>query len=160
MRAVDATSQLGQLWTQLMDFLAKLVSPDWGALVNLLPVFLAPLVGLFVVAVALAWLGYGIRKPRARVRYVLGPRPAETLPDGTALFPAGYPFDASKALVYPAGAVRGDDGAPLSVSCPLCHVDRSAEISTCGNCGLVLRIDSPIPVAPPSGPPAGGAAVA
>jgi hypothetical protein len=160
MRAVDATSPLGQLWTQIMDFLARILSPDWGALVNLIPLALAPLVLLFVAGVAVAWVAYGIRKPRARVRYVLGPRAAEVLADGTALFPAGYPFDASRALVYPAGATRGDDGAPLSVACPLCKVERSAELSTCGNCGLVLRIDAPIPVAPPPGPPAGGAAVA
>ena len=157
---MDATSQLGQLWAQFIDFLAKIVSPDWGALVNLIPLALAPLVGLFVVAFALAWVAYGVRKPRARVRYLPGPRPARILADGTALFPTGYPFDASKALVYPAGTARGDDGAPLSVVCPLCRVERSAELPTCGSCGLVLRIDAPIPVAPPAGPPAGGAAIA
>jgi hypothetical protein len=160
MRAVDPTSQLGQIWNQILDFLAKVVSPDWGALVNLIPLALAPFVLLFVVGVALAWVAYGVRKPRARVRYVLGPRPADRLDDGTALFPAGYPFDAAKALVYPAGTVRGDDGAPLSVACPLCRVERSAELTTCGNCGLVLRIAAPTPVAAPPGPPAGGAAVA
>ena len=157
---MDPTSELGQIWDQILDVLARIVSPDWGALVNLIPLALAPLVLLFVAAVALAWVAYGVRKPRARVRYVLGPRPAEILPDGTALFPAGYPFDASRALVYPAGAVHGDDGAPLTVACPLCRVERSAEVTTCGNCGLVLRIAAPVPVAAPSGPPAGGAAAA
>ncbi len=157
---MDPTSELGQIWNQLIEFLAKIVSPDWGALVNLIPVFLAPLVLLFVAAVVLAWFAYGVRKPRARTRFLLGARRAEVLPDGTALFPAGYPFDAAKALVYPAGTVRGDDGAPLSVVCPLCKVERSAELVTCGNCGLVLRIDAPTPVAAPPGPPAGGAAVA
>ncbi|MCU0506099.1 MAG: hypothetical protein MUE82_10105 [Chloroflexi bacterium] len=157
---MDPTSELGQIWDQILDVLARIVAPDWGALVNLIPLALAPLVLLFVAAVALAWVAYGVRKPRARVRYVLGPRPAEFLPDGTALFPAGYPFDASRALVYPAGAVHGDDGAPLTVACPLCKVERSAELTTCGNCGLVLRIAATTRVAAPSGPPAGGAAAA
>ncbi len=157
---MDAASPIGQAWAQVIDFVSKIVSPDWGALVNLIPLALAPVVGLFVAATVLAWLAYGVRKPRARVRYVLGPRPAALLADGTALFPAGYPFDASKALVYPAGSVRGDDGVPLTVACPLCHVERSAEISTCGNCGLVLKIQAPLVTAPPPGPPTGGAAAA
>lgn len=157
---MPAVSGLDQVWTQLMDALAKVVAPDWGALVNLLPLLLAPLVGLFVFAVVVAWLVYGARKPRARVRYVLGPRSAEVGPDGTTLFPAGYPFDAAKGLVYPVGANRGDDGTPLVVACPMCHVERSAELSTCGSCGLVLRIQAPTPVARPTGPPSGGAAVA
>ena len=29
-----------QLWTNLLDFIDKLVSPDWGALIALLPVAL------------------------------------------------------------------------------------------------------------------------
>ena len=157
---MDAASPIGQAWAQVIDFLSKIVSPDWGALVNLIPLALAPIVGLFVVAMVLAWLAYGVRKPRAHVRYVLGPRPAALLADGTVLFPAGYPFDAPKALVYPAGAVRGDDGAPLMVACPLCHVERSAEISTCGNCGLVLKIQPSLSTAAPPGPPPGGAAAA
>jgi hypothetical protein len=157
---MPAVNAVGQAWTQLMDALAKVVSPDWGALVNLLPVFLAPLVGLFAFALAVAWLAYGARKPRARIRYVFGPRPAEIGADGAALFPAGYPFDAAKALVYPAGATRGDDGTRLAVTCPMCHVERSAELSTCGSCGLVLRIQAPTPIARPVGPPPGGAAVA
>jgi hypothetical protein len=160
MRAVDAASGLGQIWSQLMDFLAKIVSPDWGALVALIPLALAPLVGLFVLAMVLLWLGYGVTKPRARLRYVTGPRLAQVGADGTALLPVGYPVDASKALVYPPGTTRGDDGTPLTVACPMCHVERSAELSTCGNCGLVLKIDAPIAVAPPPGPPAGGAAIA
>ena len=157
---MDAASGLGQIWSQILDFLSKIVSPDWGALVALIPLALAPLVGLFVLAMVLLWLGYGARKPRARLTYVTGPRLAAVGADGAALYPSGYPFDASRSLVYPAGAVRGDDGAPLTVACPMCHVERSAELSTCGNCGLVLKIDAPVAVAPPPGPPDGGAAIA
>jgi len=157
---MPAVSGLDQIWTQLMDALAKVVAPDWGAVVNLIPLLIAPLVGLFLFAMVVAWLLYGARKPRAKVRYILGPRPAEIGPDGAALFPAGYPFDAAAGLVYPAGATRGDDGTPLTVSCPMCHVDRGAELPTCGSCGLVLRIKAPPPIARAAGPPAGGAAVA
>jgi hypothetical protein len=157
---MPAVSGLDQIWTQLMDALAKVIAPDWGAVVNFIPLLLAPLVGLFVFVMVVAWLLYRARKPRTRVRYVFGPRLAETGPDGAALFPAGYPFDAAKALVYPAGATRGDDGTPLAVTCPMCHVQRSAELPTCGSCGLVLRIEAPIPIARTAGPPPGGAAVA
>jgi hypothetical protein len=157
---MPAVSGLDQIWTQLMDALAKVVAPDWGAVVNLIPLLLAPLVGLFLFATVVAWLVYGARKPRTKVRYVFGPRRAEIGPDGTSLFPEGYPFDAAKGLVYAAGATRGDDGASLTVTCPMCHVERSAELSRCGSCGLVLRIDAPIPIAQTAGPPPGGAAVA
>jgi hypothetical protein len=156
----DVAGGLGQVWTQILDFLSKIVSPDWGALVNLLPVFLAPLVVLFLAGFAGAWLVYGLRKPRARLRYVEGPRPADRDETGDLLFPPGYPFDAAAGLVYPPGATRSDRGAPLAVACPMCRVERSAEISTCGNCGLVLRIAVPVPLARPVGPPPGGAAVA
>ena len=157
---MPAVSGLDQIWTQLMDALAKVVAPDWGAIVNLIPLLLAPLVGLFLFVTVVAWLVYGARKPRTKVRYVFGPRRAEIGPDGASLFPEGYPFDPANALVYPAGATRGDDGTPLTVSCPMCHVDRSAELSTCGSCGLVLRIKAPTPIARAAGPPPGGAAVA
>jgi hypothetical protein len=157
---MPAVSGLDQIWTQLMDALAKVVAPDWGAVVNFIPLLLAPLVGLFLFAMVVAWLLYGARKPRTKVRYAFGPRPAEVGPDGTALFPAGYPFDAAKALIYPAGATRGDDGTPLTVTCPMCRVERSAELTRCGGCGLVLRIDAPLPIARTAGPPSGGAAVA
>jgi hypothetical protein len=157
---MPAVSGLDQIWTQLMDALAKVIAPDWGAVVDFIPLLLAPLVGLFLFAMVVAWLLYGARKPRTKVRYVLGPRPAEIGQDGAALFPAGYPFDAAKALVYPAGATRGDDDTPLTVTCPMCRVERTAELSRCGSCGLVLRIDAPIPTARAAGPPPGGAAVA
>jgi hypothetical protein len=157
---MPAVNEIGQIWTQVLDFLAKLVSPDWGALVDLLPVFLFPLVALLFTVLFLAWVVYAIRKPRPRVRYVEGPQPAERDEAGDLLFPAGYPFDASAGLVYPPGATRSDRGVALAVACPMCRVERSAELSTCGNCGLVLRIVAPVPLARPAGPPPGGAAAA
>jgi hypothetical protein len=157
---MPAVDSLGQIWTQILDVIAKIVSPDWGGLVNLLPVLLFPLVGLVLTLLILAWVVYGIRKPRAKVRYVEGPQPAGRDEAGDLLFPAGYPFDATAGLVYPPGATRSDRGVPLNVACPLCRVERSAELSTCGNCGLVLRIVAPVPLARPAGPPPGGAAAA
>jgi hypothetical protein len=88
---MPAVSGLDQIWTQLMDALAKVIAPDWGAVVNFIPLLLAPLVGLFLFAVVVGWLAYGARKPRTKVRYVFGPRAAEIGPNGAALFPAGYP---------------------------------------------------------------------
>ncbi len=156
----DLAGGVGQIWTQILDFLSRILSPDWGALVNLLPVFLAPLVLLFLVGFGGAWLVYGLRKPRARLRYVEGPRPADRDEAGDLLFAPGYPFDAATGLIYPPGATRSERGTPLAVACPMCRVERSAEISTCGNCGLVLRIVAPVPLARPAGPPPGGAASA
>ena len=44
--------------------------------------------------------------------------------------------------------------------CPLCRVERFAQITTCGNCGLVLNVRRGIEIARPAGPPPGGAAIA
>ena len=38
---------MDQIWTNLINFIAPLVSPDWGKLVGLIPVFLLALVGLY-----------------------------------------------------------------------------------------------------------------
>ena len=63
--------------------------------------------------------------------------------------------------IYPPGTTRCDrDGEPLSVICPMCGIGRDAAITTCGNCGLVLKVEQRARVLRPAGPPPGGAAVA
>ncbi|MFI5226527.1 MAG: cupredoxin domain-containing protein [Candidatus Limnocylindrales bacterium] len=53
--------KLQELWTQILDLLSKLVIPDWGALIALLPVFL--------LAMIVGWLLFLLRASRK-----LGPR--------------------------------------------------------------------------------------
>ena len=61
-----------QLWTDLLNFIDKLVSPDWGGLIALLPLGIALLVVLYVVWVVLRFAtapptrrGPGRRPPQA-----------------------------------------------------------------------------------------------
>jgi hypothetical protein len=66
---VNLVDHLDQLWSGLLDFVSRLVSPDWGALIGLLPLFVlvgvvAPLVSL----IALRWVWYFLIKPRTRLK--------------------------------------------------------------------------------------------
>jgi hypothetical protein len=143
---------------QILDFLSKIVSPDWGRARQPPAGLLAPLVLLFLAD----FVGAARVRPASRAptsRYVEGPRPADRDRAGDLLFAPG-----TRSTRPPASSTRRRDpldrGAPLAVACPMCRVERSAEISTCGNCGLVLRIAAPVPLARPAGPPPGGAAAA
>ncbi len=156
------TDALEELWNGLLDLTSKLVIPDWGALVNLLPIFLVlGVVGPIVTILVLAWFIYFVRRPRQRVRFEEGPVRAEIGPGGRPEFPTAEPFCARDALIYPANERRcevcGDD---LQVICPKCGVTQSVVIGTCGNCGLVLRLEPRARALQPAGPPPGGAAAA
>jgi hypothetical protein len=152
---------LQQAWNQLIEFTAQFVIPDWGNLVSLLPVFLLFLVvGPILTILALAWLVYVARRPRTRVRFAEGARPA-ALEAGQPVFPPGLPYCHRHALVHPPGATRCEvDGASLSVVCPMCGLGREAGIDTCSNCGLVLHVVPRARALQPAGPPPGGAAAA
>lgn len=153
---------LQNAWHGFLDLITGIVIPDWGALINLLPVFLffgviAPILTLVV----LGWLIYVVRKPRAGLRIAEGPRPAELSPSGRPVYPDGEPYCPRDQLVYPSGAVSCEVcHQNLAVICPKCGVGRPAEISTCGNCGLVLRVVPRPRALRPAGPKAGGAAAA
>jgi hypothetical protein len=154
--------QLGRLWNQLLDVTSKVVIPDWGSLIGLLPIFLVlGVLGPLITLLALFWFYYFVRKPRTRVTYEEGPRQAPLGPDGQPEFPVGEPYCLAHALIYPSGQTRCPiDGELLSVVCPKCGLGRSADIDTCGNCGLVLKIVPRARVLRPAGPPPGGAAAA
>jgi hypothetical protein len=155
---IDAVQQA---WDQLIHFLAQFVIPDWNLLVGLLPVFLLILVvGPILTILAIGWFVYVVRRPRTRVRFAEGARPA-ALEAGEPDFPPGLPYCHRHALVHPAGVDRCEvDGEPLSVVCPMCGLGRQAEIDTCSNCGLVLRVVPRARALQPAGPPPGGAAAA
>jgi len=156
----DLATSIQHGWTGFLDLVSKVVSPDWGALIVLIPLLIAPLVALFVLAILGRWAVFGLLKPRAKVHHVEGARAMDRDREGRLAPPVGAPFSLGTGLVYPFGAARTDDGEDLAVICPMCRVERLAQMGTCGNCGLVLNVKRGIEIARPAGPPPGGAAIA
>jgi hypothetical protein len=153
---------IGRILQSILDALTPIVTPDWGALVGLLPIFLViGVVGPIVSLLALGWFIYVVRAPRSRLPYVEPtPVPAKIV-DGEPVYPAGEPYCPFDQLVMPPGSTTCPvDGRDLLVRCPKCNVGRAAFIDTCGNCGLVLRIEPRALAVRPAGPPSGGAAAA
>jgi hypothetical protein len=150
------------LWDTILDVTSLFVMPDWTGLIALLPVLIflgvvGPLVTFFV----LGTLIYQARKPRIKVTYEEGPRNAELDADGRPVFPPGLPHCRRDALIYPSGVTRCETcREPLAVTCPMCGVGRAAELDTCGNCGLVLKIETTALAVRRGRPKPGGAAVA
>jgi hypothetical protein len=159
---VTIADHLSQVWSQLLQFIDKLVSPDWGALINLLPLFLVlGVLGPLLSLGALLWFYYFVTKPRTQVLIEEGPRAAPLDDAGSPVFPPGEPYCPRDALIYPPGTTRCErDDTPLSVICPMCGIGRAASITTCGNCGLVLKVEPRARVMRAAGPPPGGAAIA
>ena len=150
------------LWNTILETLSLFVLPDWASLIGLLPILIfLGVVGPLLTFTALGIFLYQVRKPRIKVSYEEGPRKAELDEAGEPIFPPGLPHCRRDALIFPSGAVRCDvSNEPLTVICPMCGVGRNAEIDTCGNCGLVLKIETR-PLAVRRGrPKPGGAAVA
>lgn len=160
---MSLVDEISHLWTQALGLIAKVVSPDWGSLVGLLPLFLLiGVIGPLVSILAVVWLYYFVRRPRTKVRFIEGPRLALLAADGLPMFPVGEPYDVRTGLIYPPGTSQNDAGELLSVTCPMCGIARFADVTTCHNCGLVLKVDRRIAVRTlqPAGPPPGGAAAA
>ena len=153
--------QLNQWWTALLEFMSKIVVPDWGALVDLMPVFLLiGVVGPLVSLLVLAWFIYVVRKPRIKVAFAETRRPAELDADGNVVYPLGEPYSPSERMIYEPGATRSESGEDLLVACPKCSLVRTAAIDTCGNCGLSFSIKPTVRLARRAGPPPGGRAAA
>ena len=154
--------QISKLWSDFLAFLSKLVIPDWAGLIQLLPVLvLIGLVGPLLTLGVLAWLGYGVTKPRTKVTYEEGTRVAPRDHLGRPIIPAGEPYCPQDGLLYAFGTQRCDvDKTRLLLRCPKCDVVREASVSTCGNCGLKLSVERRPMIVARDGPPPGGAAVA
>ena len=150
-----------QLWQRILEVLTPFVIPDWGELVGLMPIILLiGLVGPIVSLLALGWILYVIRAPRVKVSLEVAPVRAQ-LVDGRPEYPAGEPYCPVDQLIFPFGTVTCDTcRRDLLVRCPKCSTGRLAHISTCGNCGLVLKIENRARALRPAGPPPGGAATA
>jgi hypothetical protein len=159
---VSVLDQIQHLWSDLLGFISKLVIPDWAGLIALLPVLvLIGVIGPLLTLGILAWLGYGITKPRTKVTYQEGTRVAPRDHLGRLIVPSGEPYCPRDGLIYPSGTYRCDrDRTNLLLRCPKCDVVREAAISTCGNCGLVVSIEPRALIVSTDGPPPGGAAIA
>ena len=153
---------IGNFVNGLLQLLTPIIIPDWGALVGMLPILLViGVVGPILTLLILGWFIYVVRRPRSRIPYVApAPVPAR-LVDGVPQYPTGEPYCPVDRLIYPFGTTRcAVDGRDLAVICPKCGVGREAQIDTCGNCGLVLKIEPRMRQPQTAGPPPGGAAAA
>jgi hypothetical protein len=153
---------IGQIFQGLINFLTPIILPEWKSLVDLFPVFLLiGVAGPLLSLLALGWFLYFAGKPRSRIPYTApAPHPARIV-DGRPVYPLGEPYCPVHELIYPSGETRCEiDKRDLAVICPKCETGRPAYIDTCGNCGLVLKIDHTVPALRPAGPPPGGAAAA
>jgi len=152
-------SEIGNRIAELIGFIALIVTPDWGALIGLLPLFIVPIVALWFFGTGAAWSLVAITKPRANLRPVdAAPQAAERDAAGLPIYPAGRPYDARSAQIYPIGALRSLSGEPLQMGCPGCGAVRLAELSSCTACGMEIRLRGRVQLARPAGPPPGGAA--
>lgn len=155
--------QLNEFWNSVLQIASLFVTPDWGALVALLPIFIfVGVIGPFLTFTVLGALYYQARKPRVKLAFEEGPRLAELDAGGAPIFPPGLPFCRRDATVYPSGTLRCETcHDALAVTCPMCGVGRMAAVDTCGNCGLVLHVKArAVAVRATPGPRPGGAAAA
>jgi hypothetical protein len=160
---VSVIDSLNGFWNTILDITKMFVIPDWGGFIGLFPLFMfLGIVGPLVTFTILGILVYQVAKPRTSVKLEEGPLVASIGTDGNPIFPPGLPFCRRDGLIYPSGALRCDRcHDELAVICPMCGLGRPAEIDTCTNCGLVLKVTPrPVTVGRRTGPKPGGAAAA
>ena len=155
----EIADRIAEFFAWISTLVPAVVTPDWAALIGLLPLFIAPLVLLWLLSTGGIWTLVGITKRGAQVKIGAPlPTPAPIGVDGRPHFPAGRPYDTSEAAIYPNGSTRSLRGELLLIACPGCLAVRVAERSACDACGLELRARTPIAVERPAAPPPGGAA--
>ena len=144
---------------ELLKLLALIITPDWGALIALLPLLIAPLVLLWFMATGGGWGLAALTKRRAPLKVAEAtPTAPERDAEGRPIYPVGRPYDARAAALYPAGATRSVSGDPLLIACPGCSAVRLAESTSCSACGMEIRVRPRVQLERPVGPPPGGAA--
>ena len=154
---------IGALFQSLIDAIAALipsiVTPDWAALIRLLPLLVLPLVALWLLATNGA-LGF-VTATKRGAHITIVDEPPVAAPrgtDGTPSYPLGRPYDAASGLMYPVGSIHSTAGTPLLLGCPGCGAVRLAELASCTGCGLEMRYRPNLRLERPKGPPPGGAA--
>jgi len=153
------------LYKNLLDFLSRLIMPDWKGLIDLIPLLLIPLILLWILWVYGRLGLYGMRHRRQTVPPLDAepPKPAPLLESGAYDFPLNTPFCARHGLVYRFDARNCDvDGAPLDVRCPVDGTVRPAAVDLCRTCGTRFQLGpaSNARALAAVGPPPGGAAAA
>jgi plastocyanin len=103
--------KIQQLWTAILDFTAKLVIPDWGALVGLIPIALLAAVVLWLISLVWAYTRVGPRR-RGFDRRLTVPPPGVHAP-GPSFAPF---FGAVGTALVLFGLVVGPVGALLGVA--------------------------------------------
>jgi hypothetical protein len=152
---------LNRIWTDLLTFSAGFVTPEWGSLIGLLPVFLlVGVVGPILTILVLAWAHYAFHRPRVAAVFAETRRSAPLDPDGRPVYPVGEPYSPAEGVIYEPGTVRSPAGEDLVVGCPKCGLVRLAALDTCGNCGLSFTLKATTRSLRPAAPPPGGAAAA
>ncbi len=162
----EIQAALQQWWTEILNALGPLISPDWSWLLSLVPYLLIiGLIGPILTLVVLGWLHNAAVLRRGRVRYVdPAPRRPEHDADGVAQVPPNTPYCARDDLLFPARATTCPNCRDeLTVRCPMDGAARPATQHTCRACGtkyvLGAGID-PLTVRTSATPPPGGAAIA
>ena len=160
---MSVIDSLNGFWNTILDITKLFVIPDWGSVIGLFPllIFLG-IVGPLLTFTLLGVFVYQVAKPRTSVRVEEGPQVARLGADGQPIFPPGLPFCRRDGLIYPTGTLRCEQCRDeLAVTCPMCGRGRPAEIDTCTNCGLVLKVKPrPLAIGSKAGPKPGGAAAA
>ena len=155
----DIGARIAEFFALISTLVPSIVTPNWAALIELLPLFIAPLVLLWLLSTGGIWTLLGITKRGAQLKVGTPlPTPAPLGADGRPHFPAGRPYATNEGAIYPNGSTRSNRGEPLLIACPSCLAVRIAERSTCDACGLELHARAPIALERPAGPPPGGAA--
>jgi plastocyanin len=93
--------QIQKLWTGILDTLSKLVIPDWGALIALLPLFVLAAILLWIV---MAFRAYAVLGPRQRGRQFVPVPPAGLHAPGPSYAPV---LGAIGSGLFVAGLVVG-----------------------------------------------------
>jgi plastocyanin len=101
--------QIQKLWTGILDTLSKLVIPDWGALVGLLPLFVLGAIALWL---AMTFRAYAVLGPRQRGRQFVPVAPAGLHAPGPSFAPV---FGALGTALLLFGLVAGGGALILAV---------------------------------------------
>jgi hypothetical protein len=153
-------------WTAFLTWLQTIIIPDWGGLIQLLPILIViGVIGPALSLLAAYWVYVWATSRRGKVR-VSEPVPTEApaLADGSYDYPPNEPYCTTHHLIYPATMRECPiDSEELQVLCP---VDRSVRVASqqlCRTCGTRYQLGAalaPVVVTRRGTPPAGGAAIA
>lgn len=155
---------MADLLNNLLDLLSRLIMPDWKGLIDLIPLLLLPLLGLWVLwalgRLTIYDLGHrAIGVPDLELE---PPRPAPRSKSGAFDFPVNVPFCARDGLIYRFDARTCDvDGRLLDVRCPVDGTVRPVTTELCRTCGTRFRLGPAAnarTLAAPAPPPGGAAA--